>query len=131
MARSVMDVLDRVDEIFHIGVKGMKWGVRRSREERERARSADANTLRDVKSKAKKTKIASLSNQELQAAITRMNLEKQYVSLNQSSYSKGKKFMKELIGIGKTANEINSFANSPVGTAMGNKGREGVQKLRT
>lgn len=84
---------DKVD----FGVPGMKWGRRRSREELKSARSADAVKTADLRTKAKDTKVASLSNQELQQVITRLNLERQFVStVNQNS--PGKRFVKNLLG---------------------------------
>lgn len=69
----------------HFGVKGMKWGVRRAERARMRS-SSDATTAAKVNMKAKKAKSTRvLSNKELQAAITRMNLERQYSSLQPPS----------------------------------------------
>lgn len=53
------------NELAHFGVKGMRWGVRKK-----------------SKSKPRKS-ISEMSNQELQDAITRGNLEKQYKGLYQ------------------------------------------------
>ena len=84
------------DESFylkHFGVKGMKWGLRKAtdkvseaRKERSAAKkapaSSDHDTAKAAKKKASQGGLSKLSNKELQDAITRMNLETQYKSLN-------------------------------------------------
>lgn len=113
--------------LAHYGVPGMRWGVTRSRAEREAARSADATEVKGIKAKAKATKIDSLSNQELQKAITRMNLERQYSNLNSSRSARANKVIKNLLGLGKTANEIKAFNDSPIGKDI----REGIEKVKS
>ena len=103
----------------HYGVKGMKWGKRRARI--RDARSADSQAVRDIRAKKRDTKITSLSNKELQDAITRFNLEKQYKQLDPTVTRKGGQFVKGLIGAGKTANEVVAFNNSPAGRSIREK----------
>lgn len=83
------------DENFylqHFGVKGMKWGVRRAKDQISEARqgrvaakkapaSSDHDTATVARKKASQGGVSKLSNKELQDAITRMNLESQYKSL--------------------------------------------------
>ena len=79
------------DFIEHFGVKGMRWGVRRSQKQLARASKlrakadqaeAKANGKSMPKAKAsKKTKISDLSDQELRQKLNRMNMEKQYADL--------------------------------------------------
>lgn len=86
------DALEAAGFLAHFGVLGMKWGRRRSRAELEAARSADSARAKELRGKAKETKIDSLSNQELQAVITRLNLERQFkASVDQAS--PGKRFV--------------------------------------
>jgi hypothetical protein len=103
----------------------MRWGVRRSRAEREAARSGDSAETKAIKVKTKTTGINSLSNQELQRAITRMNLERQYSNLNPSKSQRVNRVLKNLIGAGKTANEIKAFSDSPVGKDI----RAGIESV--
>ena len=127
--------MDKVQEILaHYGVKGMKWGVRKDSSPssgptevttraikgrvittggKGHAPSDDALKAAVGKQKAKKSGLASLSNKELQAVVTRMNLEQQYSRLiDQRAYSSaGQKFVSELFrkniqpDIEKAANE--------------------------
>lgn len=91
---------DSVDDILkHYGVKGMHWGVRRTRQQIDTA-SADAKTAMAIKDKGKTSGTNSLSNAELQTAISRMNLEQQYSRLltQTTPKSKGRKFAEMLLG---------------------------------
>lgn len=113
-----------VDEFLeHYGIKGMRWGVRRSDEQLARAReggdkvkvkkvkgkkvvvieggknqspSDDAVRTAVSKTKAKKSTTDSLSNAELKQLVERMNLEQQYSNLTskQAETTKTKKFVK-------------------------------------
>jgi len=71
-----------VSELWHYGVPGMKWGVRR-RSSSSSSSTSTTNTSEDHKKAtvALSKPASSLSNQEMQELITRMNLEQQYVRL--------------------------------------------------
>ncbi len=75
----------------HYGVKGMKWGVRRSRKQlAKEAASRDAEVSEKIRSRAKTSGTNALSNQELQTAVNRMNLESQYSRLNEQTRKKSR-----------------------------------------
>lgn len=95
-----------LDEVLeHYGIKGMKWGVRRTREQIDRARgkrkakgkpvtptkSQDAERAEATKAKVAKEGVSSLSNQELQQLNKRLNLEKNYSDLVNPKKGEGKK----------------------------------------
>jgi hypothetical protein len=90
----------------HYGIPGMKWGKRKgssdssgsskSSKSKEPAHE-DATKAKEIKVKAKKSGTDSLSNTELQTAITRLNLEKQYSTLSPSSTKAGKKIATDLL----------------------------------
>lgn len=74
----------------HFGVKGMRWGVRRSRKQLARAAKeregseSSSNSARASKTKSKKEsklKVSEMSDAELRQRLNRMNMEKQYREL--------------------------------------------------
>lgn len=78
MAGSVVDILARhgitvtEDELEHSGVKGMRWGVRRSKQQ----------ATHDVKK---------MSDDELKSRIARIKMEKEFVKLSTKELSPGRK----------------------------------------
>lgn len=81
--------------LYHTGVKGMRWGVRRSRSKS----ASSANKSEDhIKSRRlKKKKPSEMSNAELKELTTRLQLEKQYKDLSPQKISAGKKFVNGII----------------------------------
>lgn len=116
--------------LLHYGVKGMKWGVRRSaselgnyirkrkiakkrqqalekaRETRAKNRAAEAD--RQKKLEAGRLSPKKMTDKELQARIDRLDLEKKYtdaIKSNRASQSRAKRFVDKFIdaAIDKTA----------------------------
>lgn len=119
-----MDEIEKV--LAHFGVKGMKWGVRRNRRpvavtattkpggkikvgggKNQRA-SKDAVSAAKLQQRAKKSKASSLSNNELQALIRRMQLEKQYKDLKRANFLEGSNTIRDLLNISKLGDEVYS-----------------------
>ena len=122
--------------LAHYGVKGMRWGVRRSSSKstgpeevtlktvpgkrvtaqggRRHPASEDARTAAIYKQKARKSTVDSLSNKELQALVNRMNLEQNYSRLTADQLSPGRrlvdKFMNDKKFRNKTVDTISSVA---------------------
>jgi hypothetical protein len=110
----------------HFGVKGMRWGVRRSRMQLEKGShtaprpgtfrkitvsrpkhtpvpahvSVDAARVIQIKSQLARHGPSSLSNDDLNHLVRRMQLENQFGQLNQAHVSTGRKVVSELAGIG-------------------------------
>ena len=86
------------DELMHYGILGMKWGVRRTPAQLARVRGRSKPKKTDVsenasedykRARSKSTK--EMSDVELQAAIRRLQMEKQYQDLNPQQVSTGKR----------------------------------------
>lgn len=86
------------EEFFaHYGVKGMKWGLRKSR-----VVSDDAARSKSVRTTVKKAGIASVSNKDLQEAINRMQLEQNFKRLKVNDQSAATRWISStLLEIGK------------------------------
>ena len=102
------------DELMHYGVPGMKWGVRRTPAQLGRKKTSSSKSLfgkKKPKPKAKaKTKsesskeetapkksVKEMSDDELNAAIRRMQLEQTYASLSPKKVSTGKAVTKRIL----------------------------------
>lgn len=122
---------DLDDILEHFGIKGMHWGVRRSRAADGRVRGPSRPTRPGISSDAAKAKTShttakthgldALSNPDLQHLVSRMNLEQQYTRLTsgEKTTSKvktrsrmGKNFIKETIGVAVMAKQVHEIANS-------------------
>jgi hypothetical protein len=136
------------DFLEHYGIKGMRWGVRRETGSNGRVDATpvtvtqpkpgsrltatggqnhpaheDATKAVAARQKARASTLAALSNDELQATVKRMQLEQQYSDLmnkrqGKSAAKKGQEIVKGLLGMGKTANEVMAFHNSPAGKEL-------------
>ena len=100
------------NELYHHGVKGMKWGVRKTP-----VRSSSGNTRKQksnimslfkkkkttrnasvAKSSQAQTKsVKDMSDDELQRKIDRARLEQKYLELNPETVSRGRRIAKSVI----------------------------------
>lgn len=81
----------------HVGVLGMKWGVRKNRSSVSLSKKTDfeKNTPEAIAArKLKKKRAESLSNKEIQDTLNRINLEKQF---REAKKSKGQKLVQDVI----------------------------------
>lgn len=104
------------DDLYHYGVPGMKWGVRRShaqvRSDTIKRETKKLGTVSDLgkntssafneasklagraaksgkPSKQARTELSQMSDQELRKRLNRINMEQEYASLNPSRMSRG------------------------------------------
>lgn len=105
------------DFLAHYGVKGMKWGVRRKT---KGPSSTEAERKTAVKTQAKKEGVRTLSNKDLQDAITRMNLEQQFKRLSVNEKPVVSRFIAStLLEIGKR--EVQTAVAKKVAGAVARK----------
>ena len=95
------------NELYHFGIKGMRWGVRRyqnpdgsltnagkKRLKKGQTSNEETDSSNKSSTKSSPTKtVKEMSDDELRQAITRIQLEQQYKSLSPKNVSKGKKFV--------------------------------------
>lgn len=92
--------MENYNELCHYGIKGMKWGVRRSEAELARSRgdadkAADDAKKADMKNAVKNRR--TLSDKELKERIERIKLEKQLKDLTEEEISRGEAFAKAVL----------------------------------
>lgn len=108
-------MVKRSDQLVHYGIKGMRWGIRRTEAQLARARGELPSQQKSTKkssgifSKKKKTiakkeeskktekKISEMSDEELRTKVNRLQLEKQYRDLTPRQVSKGRAFYEKNI----------------------------------
>lgn len=80
----------------HFGIKGMRWGVRRSKTVLEKeGPSDDYQRAAEAKAKLKKSGAQALTNKEMQDLVNRMNLEKQLSTLSVTQKDKYKSMVEK------------------------------------
>lgn len=84
------------DLLKHYGVKGMRWGVRKERSSGGSKKIYSKDYLPILRAKAKGN-AKRMSNRDLQDAIFRMRLEKEYQSLRSGRRSAAVKFVQNAI----------------------------------
>ena len=94
------------NELTHYGILGMKWGVRRTPVQLDRAKgSSKKNSDGDGKKNVK-----SMSDDELRKVVNRLQMERQYSQLSESNVSKGKEYMQKIIKTGTTVAAVTTTA---------------------
>lgn len=95
------------NELYHYGVLGMKWGVRRSPSQLghkiriKRKKKPSEPVHEDYKKAHSKKKVSSMSDAELRNRNNRLQMERQYVQLTEKK-SKGKKIVSGIIATAGT-----------------------------
>lgn len=108
--------------IEHVGVKGMRWGVRKGK-----------GTPRKQTSDYKKTvphrgkPVSELTNKQLKLVNDRMNLEQNYNRMNPSKLKRGKMAVAGVIGTATMAVSVYNMINSPAGKAAMAAGKKAIK----
>ena len=109
-----------INYLRHFGIKGQKWGRRRYQNkdgsltpEGKIRYSEDYVSSREIRSKP----VSQMTNKELENAIKRMNLERQYRDLSRSERDRGKQQVKDMLDYANTAVAFYNLYNSPAGKA--------------
>ena len=93
-------------ELYHHGVKGQKWGVRRYQNTdgsrtslgKRRRNEIDYDNAHDDFKRAHTTKhYSQMSDKELREVNNRLNMERQYNQLNKKEVTAGQKFMTTVV----------------------------------
>lgn len=98
-------ILTSTGELYHWGVKGMKWGVRRYQnkdgsltprgKKRQKELSADEKERASRKNDLKNRR--TMSDAELKKKIERLKLEKEFKNLTNEDINSGKTFVNEVM----------------------------------
>jgi hypothetical protein len=118
--------MENYNELYHWGIKGQKWGVRRYQNKdgtltpagKKRARgemSSDAKQASDLKKKS----VSELSNAELKKINERTRLEQEYDRLHPSTIKRGWKYVAASAGIMGTMLAVYNNSNQLIN--IGNK----------
>lgn len=104
-----------LDFLSHHGIKGQKWGVRRTKKALARAAKREGRPVSPEHARSRellKKGRAGLNNQELKEVNERLNLEQNFNRLNPSVVAKGRTKTLAVIG---TIGVVGSFIRSPPG----------------
>lgn len=126
------------EELFHYGVKGMRWGVRRSRAQLSKSKGSSSRGLFKFSKKkkknikettekpAKKKSVKDMTDEELSSAIKRLEMEKKYSDLaspaGQKSTFDGKKFVMNVLeksGESLATQVVNEIGAKAINKAFG------------
>ena len=126
LAQHGVEILDLTPEeemnsfLAHYGIKGMRWGIRRTQAQLHAGTSEDAIRANEIRAKVQTQGLSSLSNQEMQHLVQRMNLEQQYarVTYQPSKIARGKAQVDTFLQTANTVNSAIKFVNSPAGKIM-------------
>lgn len=112
---------DKVDNFLsHFGIKGMKWGVRRTDAQLGKSSdggdSADAVRAKETLAKIRSNKsLSSVSNEDLSHLNNRLALEKKFAEINPAGLDRVNSKTKTALKYGTTLNDAITFYNSPAG----------------
>lgn len=135
-------------EVVHYGVKGMHWGIRRgdsgsggsapaAKPAPKPLTSEDVKNVEKAFAKIELGGTDALSNHELQSVVNRLNLEQQYSRLmstpggkKPNELERGHAAVRQMLGIGKTINDVHKFLETPAGKNLKENLQKGYSRAR-
>lgn len=93
------------DWLSHHGIKGMRWGVRRTAEELGHVTESAGKIASTASERAKRRnrgvspEVKKMSDEELRSRLNRINMERQYSDLTRKDTSKGFDTAKDVLAI--------------------------------
>lgn len=99
------------NELYHYGIKGMKWGVRRFQNKdgsytakgKKRYSSKDEPKHDDYKKAHSSKSVKTMSDAELRSRLNRLQMEQQYSKLSSADVNKGKAFVSKSMKVATAA----------------------------
>lgn len=111
--------LENESQLVHYGIKGMKWGIRRSEAELRRSRGLAPSSEDHVRSRRLRRKsLREMDNAEIEVLTKRLQLEKKYKELNPSNYQKAEKFVNRVVSTANTIQQVDRMIGSPMTKAV-------------
>jgi len=116
-----------VNSLYHYGVLGMKWGVRKGSSSTSKGESSD--DYKKASSLASKNP-NQLSNSQLKTVNQRLNLEQQYKSLTKKQKSKGAKFVSDVM-TNSSKKVLTEFASKQMSKTLEKAVTKTAEKAKT
>ena len=111
-----------INSLYHYGIMGMRWGIRRKRGPDGRVmpgtRCPEHHPDHSRAREQRKRGAQSLSTEDLRSLNQRLQLEKQYKDLDPSAVKKGQSVVKGVIATGTTVTALYSLATSDAAQAI-------------
>ena len=105
------------NELYHYGVLGMKWGVRKDRGggvsktgRRRKSVKERPPAHEDYKKAHSKKSVREMSDEELRSRINRLDMERRYKDLKPDTKNRGKRYINSIIKTGTTVATITGTA---------------------